>query len=111
MLDFNSYYAYHTNNLSYMEAEDEEDERIKNKEKFKDTLLDTNIQWNGNDIITYNASASLSHRLSLGSVHEKSSQGNPPTSTTTAAEDNNCSALRISSCKPLKFPLASEWLV
>ncbi|KAL7737990.1 hypothetical protein ACLKA6_006348 [Drosophila palustris] len=106
MLDFNSYYAYHTNNLSYMEAEEEED-----NEKFKDTLLHTNIQWNGNDIITYSASASLSHSLSLGSVHEKSSQGNPPTTTTTAAEDNNCSALRISSCKPLQFPLASEWLV
>lgn len=98
MLDFNSYYAYHSNNLSYMETEEEDVEE-------KIAMSHINIR-NGNDTIIYSASDSLSHSLSLGSVNEKSSQSNP----TTAAEDNNCT-LRISSCKPLKFPLASEWLV
>lgn len=68
----------------------------------EDRMAYTNLR-NSNDIITYSASASLSHSLSLGSVNEKRYP-------TTAAEDNNC-ALRITSCKPLKFPLASEWLV
>lgn len=87
-----------------MEAEDGDAVEELNK-KDKVAMSHTNIR-NGNDIITHSASATLNHSLSLGSVNEKSSQCNP----TTAAEDNN-RALRISSCKPLKFPLASEWLV
>ncbi|EDW00640.1 GH20903 [Drosophila grimshawi] len=83
---------------------DDDTEKKEMKEK-EDNRPHTNLQ-NSNDIITYSASASLSHSLSLGSVNEKSYQSNP----TTAAEDNNCARM-ISRCKPLKFPLASEWLV
>ncbi|EDX16046.1 GD19747 [Drosophila simulans] len=59
------------------------------------------------DIISSSLRQSHSHSLSLCSV-----QSNPMATTRIplAAEDNNCS-LRLSSCQPLKFPLASEWLV
>ncbi|XP_062130001.1 uncharacterized protein LOC133841492 [Drosophila sulfurigaster albostrigata] len=106
MLDFNSYYAYHTNNLSFTDDVEQDDGDDNDAEKVK--VMPKRSARNGNDII----SASLSHSLSLGSVNEKCLHRNPTTTTTTttAAEDNNCT-LRISSCKPLKFPLASEWLV
>lgn len=104
LCDVNSYYAYHTNFLSYTEAEPEQEPEPESEKQEEHTKKQY-----GNDIInTYSASASISNSLSLGSVKERSSQGNPTTAT--AADDNNC-ALRISSCKPLKFPLASEWLV
>lgn len=106
LCDANSYYADHTNILSYTEAEPEQKQGPEPESEEQEEH--TKKQY-GNDIINaYSASASLSNSLSLGSVKERSSQGNPTTAT--AAEDNNC-ALRISSCKPLKFPLASEWLV
>lgn len=105
MGDTNSYYAYHTNILSYTKAVPEAE--AEQEEEQEETQMIHTKKHNGNDIINrYSASASLS----LGSVNERSYQGNP-TTTTTAGDDNNY-ALRISSCsKPLKFPLASEWLV
>lgn len=101
LMDLNSYYAYHTN-LSYTERDGN---ALPAEEK--ESLSNTNTRnGNGNDPNTCCATASLSHSLNLGSVNEKCYSSHP----TTAAEDNN-RALKISSCKPLKFPLASEWLV
>jgi len=95
--------AFHSNNLNTCNhaCPPEDQSRSRNQHQYQHQHRISS------DIISTSLRQSNSHSLSLCSV-----QSNPMMNNRIplAAEDNNCS-LRLSSCQPLKFPLASEWLV
>ncbi|XP_043861827.1 transcription factor MafB-like [Drosophila santomea] len=105
--------AFHSNNLNCNHFCPSEDQyRSRNHQQYRQHQHHHHHQHQhqhriSSDIVSSSLRQSHSYSLSLCSV-----QSNPMSSTRIplAAEDNNCS-LRLSSCQPLKFPLASEWLV